>query len=100
MISTMKKYLTTRKSGLYTVEEKLEDYNIEPKLIPIDLSRFKGAIMHVRRIHKFCYQVRSVFAHPLSCIHSWNGIMKNFFELVGCVDLTFIYYFPPGSFQH
>ena len=34
------------------VEEKLEDYNIEPKLIPMDLSMVEDAIMHVCRIHR------------------------------------------------
>ena len=94
------------------VEEKLEDYNIEPELIAMDLSMFKDAIMHVYRIHKRypsgqrqydaggcgCLRVRSAFAHPLSCIHSWNGT-NNCCEL-GRVDLIFINYFPPGFFQH
>ena len=40
------------------VEEKLEDYNVEPKLIPMDLSMFKDAIMHVCRIHRVILQAR------------------------------------------
>jgi len=40
------------------VEEKLEDYNVEPKLIPMDLSMFKDAIMHVCRIHRVILQPR------------------------------------------
>jgi dynein heavy chain len=40
------------------VEEKLEDYNMEPKLIPMDLSMFKDAIMHVCRIHRVLVQPR------------------------------------------
>ena len=40
------------------VEEKLEDYNIEPELIPMDLSMFKDAIMHVCRIHRVILQAR------------------------------------------
>ena len=38
------------------VEEKLEDYSIEPTLIPMDLSMFKDAIMHVCRIHRVILQ--------------------------------------------
>jgi dynein heavy chain len=40
------------------IEEKLEDYNMEPKLIPMDLSMFKDAIMHVCRIHRVLVQPR------------------------------------------
>jgi dynein heavy chain len=40
------------------VEEKLEDYNMEPKLIPMDLSMFRDAIMHVCRIHRVLMQPR------------------------------------------
>ncbi len=40
------------------IEEKLEDYNMEPKLIPMDLSMFKDAIMHVCRIHRVLIQAR------------------------------------------
>lgn len=40
------------------VEEKLEDYNLEPKLIPMDLAMFKDAIMHVCRIHRILIQPR------------------------------------------
>ena len=42
----------------HTIEEKLEDYNMEPKLIPMDLSMFKDAIMHVCRIHRVIVQAR------------------------------------------
>ena len=34
------------------IEEKLEDYNMEPKLIPMDLLMFRDAIMYVCRIHR------------------------------------------------
>jgi dynein heavy chain len=34
------------------IEEKLEDYNMEPKLLSMDLSMFKDAIVHVCRIHR------------------------------------------------
>ena len=34
------------------VEERLEDYNMEPKLLPMDLAMFRDAIMHVARIHR------------------------------------------------
>ena len=40
------------------IEEKLEDYNMEPKLIPMDLSMFRDAIMHVCRIHRAIVQPR------------------------------------------
>jgi len=40
------------------VEEKLEDYNIEPELIPMDLFMFEDAIMHVCRIHRVILQAR------------------------------------------
>ena len=40
------------------IEEKLEDYNIEPKLIPMDLSMVEDAIMHVCRIHRVILQAR------------------------------------------
>ena len=34
------------------VEDRLEEYNLEPKLIPMDLAMFRDAIMHVCRIHR------------------------------------------------
>lgn len=40
------------------IEEKLEDYNLEPKFLPMDLSLFKDAIMHVCRIHRVLVQPR------------------------------------------
>ena len=40
------------------VEEKLEDYNMEPKLISMDLAMFKDAVMHVCRIHRVLIQPR------------------------------------------
>jgi dynein heavy chain len=40
------------------VEERLEDYNLEPKLIPMDLAMFRDAIMHVARIHRVLVQPR------------------------------------------
>lgn len=40
------------------VEEKLEDYNMEPKLIAMDLAMFKDAVMHVCRIHRVLIQPR------------------------------------------
>ena len=40
------------------VEEKLEDYNMEPKLISMDLAMFRDAIMHVSRIHRVLCQPR------------------------------------------
>jgi dynein heavy chain len=40
------------------VEEKLEDYNMEPKLISMDLAMFRDAIMHVCRIHRVIVQPR------------------------------------------
>ena len=39
-------------------EEKLEDYNIEPELIRMDLSMFQDAIMHVCRIHRVILHAR------------------------------------------
>ena len=33
-------------------EEKLEDYNLEPKLINMNLVLFKDAVRHVCRIHR------------------------------------------------
>lgn len=40
------------------VEEKLEDYNMEPKLLSMELSMFRDAIMHVCRIHRVIVQPR------------------------------------------
>jgi dynein heavy chain len=40
------------------VEEKLEDYNMEPKLISMELAMFRDAIMHVCRIHRVLVQPR------------------------------------------
>ena len=40
------------------VEEKLEDYNNEPKLISMSLAMFRDAIMHVTRIHRVLIQAR------------------------------------------
>jgi dynein heavy chain len=40
------------------VEEKLEDYNMEPKFISMDLAMFRDAIMHVCRIHRVIVQPR------------------------------------------
>jgi dynein heavy chain len=40
------------------VEEKLEDYNMEPKLIPMDLAMFRDAVMHICRIHRVLCQPR------------------------------------------
>jgi len=34
------------------VEERLEDYNMEPKLLPMDLAMFRDAVLHVARIHR------------------------------------------------
>ena len=34
-------------------EDKLEDYNLEPKLINMNLVLFKDAVRHVCRIHRF-----------------------------------------------
>ena len=41
-----------------TVEERLEDYNMEPKLIPMDLAMFRDAVGHVCRIHRVIVQPR------------------------------------------
>ncbi|CAM9353290.1 unnamed protein product [Choristocarpus tenellus] len=35
-----------------TLEEKLEDYNMEPKLVSMHLVLFKDAVKHVARIHR------------------------------------------------
>lgn len=40
------------------IEERLEDYNMEPKLIPMDLSMFGDAVAHVCRIHRVLMQPR------------------------------------------
>lgn len=40
------------------VEEKLEDYNMEPKLLPMDLAMFRDAVMHICRIHRVIMQPR------------------------------------------
>lgn len=40
------------------VEEKLEDYNMEPKLLSMNLALFKDAVMHVCRIHRVLIQPR------------------------------------------
>ena len=40
------------------VEELLEDYNSEVKLIPMSLAMFRDAIMHVCRIHRVLIQPR------------------------------------------
>ena len=42
----------------HVVEEKLEDYNMEPKLIAMDLAMFKDAVLHVCRIHRCLMQPR------------------------------------------
>eukprot|EP01036_Dinobryon_divergens_P037966 gene37966-49765_t len=74
----MKKYLTTRKSGLHIVEEKLEDNNIEPELIATDLSMFKDAIMHVRRIRKsYPSGQRQYVAETTSRICLCRPVVKN-----------------------
>jgi dynein heavy chain len=39
-------------------EDKLEAYNLEPKLMPMDLALFKDAIMHICRIHRVLIQLR------------------------------------------
>jgi dynein heavy chain len=39
-------------------EERLEDYNMEPKLLPMHLAMFKDAILHVCRIHRVLVQPR------------------------------------------
>ena len=50
--------LTDIKKARILVEEKLEDYNLEPKLIPMDLAMFKDAVEHVCRIHRTIVQPR------------------------------------------
>ena len=35
-----------------TLEEKLEDYNLEPNVLPMDLVLFRDAIRHLVRIHR------------------------------------------------
>ena len=40
------------------IEEKLEEYNAEPKLIPMHLTMFRDAVMHVCRIHRVLTQAR------------------------------------------
>lgn len=50
--------VTDYKKVRTVVEERLEDYNMEPKLIPMDLSMFRDAIMHVCRIHRVIVQPR------------------------------------------
>ncbi|GMI05338.1 hypothetical protein TrVE_jg1168 [Triparma verrucosa] len=40
------------------LEEKLEDYNMEPKLIPMNLVLFDDAIKHISRIHRILFQSR------------------------------------------
>jgi dynein heavy chain len=50
--------LTNYKKARGVVEERLEDYNMEPKLIPMDLAMFRDAIMHVCRIHRVLVQPR------------------------------------------
>jgi dynein heavy chain, axonemal len=40
------------------IEEKLDDYNLEPKLISMNLAMFKDAVMHVSRIHRVLIQAR------------------------------------------
>lgn len=50
--------MTNYKKVRLMIEEKLEDYNMEPKLIPMDLSMFRDAIMHVCRIHRAIIQPR------------------------------------------
>jgi dynein heavy chain len=40
------------------LEEKLEDYNMEAKLIPMDLVLFDDAIKHICRIHRMLRQPR------------------------------------------
>ncbi|CAN0455774.1 unnamed protein product, partial [Scytosiphon promiscuus] len=34
------------------LEERLEDYNMEPKLVSMELVLFKDAVCHVARIHR------------------------------------------------
>lgn len=50
--------VTDYKRARTVVEERLEDYNMEPKLIPMDLAMFRDAIMHVCRIHRTIVQPR------------------------------------------
>ena len=50
--------VTDYKKVRILIEERLEDYNMEPKLIPMDLAMFKDAIMHVCRIHRILVQPR------------------------------------------
>jgi dynein heavy chain len=40
------------------IEEHLEEYNLEPKLISMDLAMFKDAILHITRIHRILSQAR------------------------------------------
>ena len=40
------------------LDEKLEDYNMEPKLIPMDLVLFEDALRHICRIHRILKQER------------------------------------------
>ncbi len=40
------------------VEERLEDYNMEPKLLPMDLAMFSDAVMHITRIFRILTQAR------------------------------------------
>ncbi|CAM9180031.1 unnamed protein product [Ectocarpus fasciculatus] len=46
------------KSVRVLCEEKLEDYNMEPKLLSMHLAMFKDAILHVCRIHRVLVQPR------------------------------------------
>ena len=50
--------VTDYKKVRVVVEERLEDYNLEPKLIPMNLAMFRDAIMHVCRIHRVLVQPR------------------------------------------
>ena len=50
--------LTNYKKARSIVEEKLEDYNMEPKAIPMDLAMFRDAVMHICRIHRVLCQPR------------------------------------------
>ena len=40
------------------IEEKLEDYNMEPKLLPMDLAMFKDAVIHITRIYRVLCSAR------------------------------------------
>ena len=40
------------------LDEKLEDYNMEPKLIPMNLVLFEDALRHICRIHRILKQER------------------------------------------